>query len=282
MNLGEALPAGLDLRKVQHGIKWTVYTLLLINFGGYIVEDWTAALHTLGPDAGFLDWAGAFATSIDEAGWFILLFMFELETYLLGDETWTGWAGRLVHGVRLACYVMLGHTVYAYAVAAMALYPAVPVEEAVGPCALAGTGASWVWNLEYVDITAQNCAGLTGAGEIYWVENATVVSDFDGLMLERELAWVDLAEAIIWLAIVLAIEIVVRLQNRDITSGAMMGLARRSQYVLYLSLIAIGIYWATLSHWFYLWDELVWIGGFAAIDMNLSEWRSEIVGQSTA
>ena len=60
-----------------------------------------------------------------------------------------------------------------------------------------------------------------------------------------------------------------------------MTLARRSQLVLYLSLIAIGIYWASLSHWFYLWDELVWIGGFAAIDMNLSEWRDEIVEEKS-
>jgi hypothetical protein len=281
MNPGAALPSGLDLRKVQHGIKWAVYTLLLINFGGYIVEDWTAAMHTLGPDAGLLDWAGAFATSIDEAGWFILLFMFELETYLLGDETWTGWVARVVHGARLACYAMLAHTVYAYAIAVMALYPAVTVDDAADPCALADTGVSWVYNLGYADITAQNCTGLTDADEIYWVENATVVSDLDGLMLERDLAWVDLAEAIIWLVIVLAIETVVRLQNRDVTGGALMTLARQSQLVLYLSLIAIGIYWATLSHWFYLWDELVWIGGFAAIDMNLSEWRDEIVAEET-
>jgi len=47
--------------------------------------------------------------------------------------------------------------------------------------------------------------------------------------------------------------------------------------LLYASLIALGVYWATLSHWLYLWDELVWIGGFAAIEMNLSEWRDEIV-----
>ena len=68
MKLRAVLPDDLDLRKLQHGIKWTVYTLLLINFGYYIAEDWNRALHTLGPEAGWLDRAGAFATSIDEAG----------------------------------------------------------------------------------------------------------------------------------------------------------------------------------------------------------------------
>ncbi len=29
----------------------------------------------------------------------------------------------------------------------------------------------------------------------------------------------------------------------------------------------------------YLWDELVWIGGFAAIEMNVSQWRDELLGR---
>ena len=43
-------------------------------------------------------------------------------------------------------------------------------------------------------------------------------------------------------------------------------------------LIGIAIYWATLSHWLYVWDEFLWIAGFAAIEMNLSEWRNELLG----
>ena len=38
----------------------------------------------------------------------------------------------------------------------------------------------------------------------------------------------------------------------------------------------MGVYWAWLGHWLYLWDELVWIGGFAVIEMNMNEWRDEI------
>jgi len=33
---------------------------------------------------------------------------------------------------------------------------------------------------------------------------------------------------------------------------------------------------SSLSHWLYLWDELIWILGFAAIEMNVSEWRDEL------
>ena len=55
-----------------------------------------------------------------------------------------------------------------------------------------------------------------------------------------------------------------------------------AQYVIYAGILGIGIYWASLGHWLYLWDEFVWIMGFAAIDINLSEWRDEIIEEQAA
>jgi Na+/citrate or Na+/malate symporter len=97
-----------------------------------------------------------------------------------------------------------------------------------------------------------------------------------GLKLERTLAFIDLVEAIAWLLILLAIETIVRLQGRDIVAGALVTASRVAEFSLYTLILGFGIYWATLSHWLYLWDEIVWIGGFAAIEMNLSEWRDEL------
>jgi hypothetical protein len=53
------------LHKIQQTVKWTVYTLLIINFVFYIFEDWSRALHTLDAGSTLLDWTGEFATSID-------------------------------------------------------------------------------------------------------------------------------------------------------------------------------------------------------------------------
>ena len=103
-----------------------------------------------------------------------------------------------------------------------------------------------------------------------------MVSDMKGLELERDLAWADLVEVIAWLFILAAIEIAVRLQDRNITAGWLLSTANTTKRVLYLLLIGLGVYWAWLGHWLYFCDELVWIGGFAAIDMNVNEWRSEI------
>jgi len=267
------------LHKIQQAVKWTVYTLLIINFVFYIFEDWNSAVHTLHAGSTFLDWTSEFATSIDESAWFILLFMFELETYVLEDENLKGWVSRTLHGVRLICYVMLAHTVYAFTTVVIGLQPTVPVEDVSNLCDMSSANVSYVYNLEYTEVNEQTCDGLSGDSQFYWLAEDPIVSNMAGLQLERDLAWADLAEAIIWLLILLAIEIVVRLQGKGVTGGAVISTAKALNKFLYASLIALGVYWATLSHWLYLWDELVWIAGFAAIEMNVSQWRDDLIGE---
>ena len=264
------------MHKYQQAIKWTVYTLLLINFAFYIYEDWSRALHVLTPDSTFLDWTAEFATSIDESAWFFLLFMFELETYVLEDKTLAGWVAHTIHSIRIVCYLLLAHTIFAFTDTISDLQPTIAVENATSLCDMSEDDVSYVYNLEYTDVDAMSCGGLSSATEYYKVADDPVVSDMAGLKLERQHAWADLAEAIIWLLIIAAIELTVRLQSHGTTSGPVIINATRIKYILYALLIAIGVWWASLGHWLYFWDELVWIGGFAAIEMNMSEWRDEI------
>ena len=277
MSQQPAVSADSKMHKIQQAVKWTVYTLLIINFVFYIFEDWNRAVHTLHAGSSFLDWTSEFANSIDESAWFILLFMFELETYVVADKDWKGWVARTVHWVRLFCYVLIAHTVYAYISVVVSLQPTVAVENITDLCSLSGADVSYVYNLEYTDINDQTCGKLSGESRFYWLAKDPVVSDMAGLKLERDLAWVDLFEAVVWLLILLTIESVVRLQGRGVTGGVLISTGNAVNVFLYLTLIAFGIYWATLSHWLYFWDELVWIGGFAAIEMNLSEWRKELL-----
>jgi hypothetical protein len=264
------------LHKIQQAVKWAVYLLLIINFVFYVFEDWNRALHTLTADSTFLDWTSEFATSIDESGWFLLLFMFELETYVIDDKDWKGWTAHAIRGVRIFCYGLIAHTVYAFTLVVMELQPTVLVENVGDLCEMAGSDVSYVYNLEYTEITEQSCSGLSSASEYFWVGDDPIVSNAAGLDLERDLAWTDLAEVVIWLLILIAIEVVVRLQSHGTTGGKVISSANTIKLLLYASLLALGVYWASLSHWLYFWDEVVWIGGFAAIEMNLSEWRDEL------
>ncbi len=270
--------AKINMHKIQQTIKWTVYALLIVNFVFYVFEDWNRAMHTLNAGSTILDWAGEFATTIDELGWFLLLFMFEIETYIVDDEDWTGWIARTVRGVRMFCYALIAHTVYAFTIVVIGLQPTAPVEAVADLCDMVGADVSYVYNLEYTDVDEQTCGGLSDELQFFWLADDPVVTDMAGLSLERDLAWVDLAEVVIWLLILLAIEVIVRLQSHGVTGSTFISTLNVLKFALYASLIGLGIYWASLGHWLYLWDELVWIGGFAAIEMNVSQWRDELLG----
>lgn len=277
----QKLASGIDLHKLQQAVKWIVYALLIVNWGFYIAEDWNRALHTLGPDATLLDWAGEFATSIDESAWFVLLLMLELETYILEDQDWEGWIAKTVHAVRVVCILMILHTVYAFAVTVDEYRPTVTVDNAATLCDLSDDGLSYVYNLEYTEINAESCGSLSDASVFYKVGNDPVVATHAGLRLERQLAWGDLIEVVSWLIIIVAIELVIRLQERGVTGGKVISSANRVKVFFYLVLVALAAWWATLSHWLYSWDTFLWIAGFAAIEMNINEWREEIVEETS-
>ena len=271
-----------NAQKIQQVLKWTVYALLLINFAFYIGEDWNRIAYTLTAESTILDWTAQFATSIDYVGWILLLCMLELETYVLEDEDWKGWVAYAVRGVRFGCYAMIAHTLYAAVLATINLQPTVAVENVSDLCGMVDENVSYVYNLEYTDVTIETCSALSAETELYWVESGLIVTDKIGLELERVLGWVDLWEVILWLLILLAIETVVRLQDRGITEGVILSVANSLKILMYLVLVAFGIYWAALSHWLYLWDELLWVAGFTAIEMNITKWRDELqVNQNT-
>ena len=57
--------------------------------------------------------------------------------------------------------------------------------------------------------------------------------------------------------------------------GALMVVSQAVK-VGYAVLFAHAVFWAWTGHWVYGWDQFLWIAGFWAIEMNLSEWREEI------
>ena len=148
-------------------MKWVVYTLLVLNFGYYLFDDWRAAQSTLLPDASFLEIASTYATTFDELGWFGVLFLLEVETYWIEDETKLGPIYWFMQLARVICYVFITHTLYAFIVTVIDLGNATVLTDAGGLCALVGEDLSLTRNLVYELIDASNCANLSAGGEIY-------------------------------------------------------------------------------------------------------------------
>lgn len=259
-------------------IKWTVYTLLLINWGYYAVEEFYVSSHVLKQGGTFLQWTREFATTIDEFAWFGLLFMFELETYALDeslDKRPVRWG---IHGLRLVCYLFLAHTVYARVNSMVDVFAVQPSPEITSLCQLTDRDIDFGMNYHYEPVTRENCGALS-AGPVYYMVEPSVVMDSEGLALEKKYAYIDFQDAIMWLLVVWAIELAVWLQNRNIAGGPLMVLshAARAGYAI---LFAHAIFWAWAGHWVWAWDQFLWIAGFWAIEHNVSEWREEIIEES--
>jgi len=259
---------------LRQSIKWLVYSLLLVNFGLYFIEELEFARHTLRAGGTILDWTKAFATTADELAWFGLLFLFELVTYALSDEVLKPWLQRSLHVLRLVCYVFLAHTIYAWGDEVYNVQNLQPDQEFTSVCQMADLDISFTRNFKYTLIDGKNCSTL-GSGTVFYKLEKTVYTDVSGLNTTKRLAWVDLIEAAAWLLIVFTIELAIWLQARNITGGRLM-MVSYSGKALYAVLFGAAIFWAYKGHWLYTWDELLWIGGFFAIELNMKLWREEI------
>jgi hypothetical protein len=221
------------LRRInlQQLIKWTVYSLLIFNWGLYVREDWHNAQFTLANGGSLLDWTSAFGTSLDETAWFGLLFLWELETYALSDES----LNRLMHwaflGIRGACYVFLAHTVFAWGTSFFDLETMQADPDITSLCQLSGQDISFAFNHHYTLIDEQNCAELSAGPDFYYVES-TALTDREGFEVEKRSAWIDLQDAITWLLVMFSIELGIWLQGRDITGGALTLVSRAGKYFM--------------------------------------------------
>lgn len=259
-------------------IKWIVYALLLINLGYYAWEEWVIAAHTLRDGGTFLNWTAAYAATLEELAWFLLLALFELETHAIPDEAFTPRVERTLHLVRIAGSILLAHSLYQYVLNVADLERKVAVLPGVSSlCDVAGQDVSFASNMKYTTIDSQNCVELSDDTVFYRMVVESVVTDARGLTIEKQLGWVDVIELSVWLLIILSIEIEVRLQNREIVSGPLMRATNASKVLLYGTLFLAMGYWAYRSQWVYVWDEFVWIAGFFVIEMNVIEWRDELV-----
>ena len=259
-------------------IKLVVYSLLLFNFVFYVRDDWIIAGHTLHSGSTFLQWTSAYNTTIDESAWLLLLLLFEMETHLLAGRDLSRAHEIISLIIRLCCYVVLAHTPYAYAMTVYDLSQAPIIEGVTDLCQLADQNLSYAYNLVYTKITDGNCSELSTASQFFFNDppDHLIVQDEMALALERRSALVDLVESITWLLILLSIEVVVWLQDKDITGGLLIKSANMAKVLLYSLLwFAIG-YWIYLGHYMFAWDEFVWIVGFVAIEMNVVERRKDV------
>ncbi len=255
--------------------KLVVYSLLLLNFLQYALADTEYARHHFHSGWRWHDWTASFATTIDELSWFVILILLELETYLLPDDAFSDSRMRAIHLVKAVCYLWIGHTVFVYGLDTIRLASATQFSDTT-LCAFSEQALTFARNLDYWELSATNCAQLSSENEFFIFSQGQAITDASGMQIERELAWADLLEAVVWIFILLIIELSVKLQDRGVSSSELLRSATAINYSLYGVLWLIAAYWAYRGHWLFVWDETLWILGFMAISTNLSEWRKQL------
>jgi hypothetical protein len=258
----------------QQRFKWGVYALLFLDFLVYVAQDAESAAYTLPAHPTLLEWARAYVTSIDLAAWFVLILFFELETGVLRDRL-RGSAVRWgVQSVRAICFIAILHTTVIDLGFLRDFYFAKSLPTAADLCAYVDGGWSFLENRGYTTVDAQNCAAL-GTGTAWFVVGPDpVIVDLARLREGLILAWTDVVENLAWLTIVACNEVIVRIQERGFGMSAVLASGNRVKAALYALIVCIALYWGSKGQMLYLWDELLWVGGFALIEKNILEWRA--------
>ena len=262
--------------KTKQILKWIVYSALIINTGFYFQDDYQSMVGALPDDASFLDYLFQFSTTIDMLAWLGLVFLFELETYTIEDHDWNDWVGRLIHGLRIICYVLIANTAIGYTVEALETFDPHEIDGVSSMCDAADQGVYAQTSAnEFPLITGENCDAISVGAPYYTLANEEAVVAAPVVPHLQFMGVLDIINAYVWIVVVLLIEIEVFLQSNDRFSSRTLSVARQAKTVLYLILINNCVLWLIDDYYLYAWDSFLWIFGFWAIELNLAEWEKD-------
>jgi hypothetical protein len=256
--------------------KYTVYVLLTFNIYAFWSEEVLAAAVQYPNGVALGDMIDAYAATIDTAAWVVLLLMFELETYVLEDHQFSPAVTGLLHTVRFLCYASIVYAFYGYLVNLDFLFQATPLAGISDLCVLATESWSYAIDLdEYAEITAANCSTFSNAVSFSRFEGMPAVVDASGLAEIKNLAWVDVINAAVWLLVVVVLEVDVWLQERNKLEGNALRVSSLFKLVLYTTLLFAAAYWGFKGDFIDFWDAFLWLVAFVFIELNVFEWRQE-------
>jgi len=262
--------------KIAQAIKWSVYALLVINWVAFIVDDWQAYVSSLDATAPLSELIESFSTTIDMTAWVGLVIAFELETYSLPDEAFKPWLTRTLHTFRIACYLSIMLAAFSYHMDAVDNSEMTLIVGVSDLCQLSDEGISLQINsIDYAEITAENCADLSGDETFYRPVGLTSVIDESTLKHIQWVDWVGVLNAYVWIIVVLLIEVELRMQTAGRFGDRSIVLVRRAMTFLYGILIINLLIWLFYGYPLWAWDAFLWIAGFWAIELNMVEWEKE-------
>jgi len=259
---------------VFNSFKWTTYALLCANAFLFWREDSAAAEHLFADGFSLGEFIHAYAATIDDLAWIILLFVFELETSAIPHHKLTRRLKWALTAVSAACYATLLYSFYGYLRLLLMSYDFAPtaIEDA---CSLVKAGYSVAIDMgEFAPLGTENC--LRFAGEtIFRLGDRDIIADAASVGLAHRLAWTDVANAAAWLGVVAILEADVWMQMRGTLSAHFDRFSKLAKVVLYGTLFAAALQWQVEGGFVDSWDAYLWLIAFVFIEMNFFDWQGE-------
>ncbi len=254
--------------------KYTIYALLTYNIFLFYQGEVLSSAETYPNGIAPLDIILAYSATIDTVAWVLLLLLFELETFVLSDDTVNGPLKWPLNFFKLLSYGFIFYAFYGYSYRLLFLLNNSPflIDDV---CSLIGTSFSYVVTLdEYVPITQEVCSSMNNS-MLLQVNGTEIIATEELMGGALALGWVDVINALDWLLIVAILEIDVYWQLKGQFTGKIESFSQISKPILYGILFIAAIYWGFNGDFVDFWDAFLWLLAFFFIEMNLFEWQAE-------
>ena len=265
MSLGSVSLTG-GLYKV---FKYSVYALLTLNIFLFFQEESLAIQQTFSQGIDLGNIIQGYAATIDTAAWVLLLLLFEFETSVLQPRTLARPDIRVSFSlVRVFSYSFIGYAFYGYFTKMLFINGISPfVVDDV--CRLVGQGFSIIDTLDqYPMLAAENC-GTLNSQALFQLNEQNIIGHADQWSAIQWLALADVINSFTWIAVVIVLEVDVRLQQQNRFKGRVVLVSKNIKFVLYAILLGAATYWGFLGDLLDFWDAFMWLLAFFFIEVNI-------------
>ena len=260
----------LDLTNVMYrAFKYSIYGLLTLNIFLFFQEESLAIQQTFSQGMNLGDIIQGYAATIDTAAWVLLLLLFEFTTSVLEPYTLARSSVRVSFSlIRVFSYGFIGYAFYGYFTKMLFINGISPFEMD-SLCSLVGQDFSIIDTLDqYPVLSMDNCGALTDQS-LFQLNEQNIIGTADQWSAIQWLGLVDVINSLTWIAVVIVLEVDIRLQQKDLFQGLVVSISKNIKFVLYGILLGAATYWGFLGDALDFWDSFLWLLAFFFIEINI-------------
>ena len=114
----------------------------------------------------------------------------------------------------------------------------------------------------------ENC-GTLNSQALFQLNEQNIIGHADQWSAIQWLALADVINSFTWIAVVIVLEVDVRLQQQNRFKGRVVLVSKNIKFVLYAILLGAATYWGFLGDLLDFWDAFMWLLAFFFIEVNI-------------